>query len=42
MDRTISWQTVAPLVGADGSPRPASNDAVDRPWLIPGIREGTL
>jgi hypothetical protein len=42
MGRTISWQTVAPLVGAHGSPRPTPNDAVDRPRVIPGIREPTL
>jgi hypothetical protein len=42
MGRTISWQTVAPLVGAHGSPRPAPNDAVDRPRVIPGIREPAL
>jgi hypothetical protein len=42
MGRTISWQTVAPLVGAHGSPRPAPNDAVDRPRVIPGIREAPL
>lgn len=42
MGRTISWQTVAPFVGAHGSPRPAPNDAVDRPRVIPGIREPAL
>jgi hypothetical protein len=42
MGRTLSWQTVAPLVGAHGSPRPAPNDAVDRPRVIPGIREPAL
>jgi len=33
---------VAPLVGAHGLPRPAPNDAVDRPRVIPGIREPAL
>ena len=42
MDRTISWQTVVPLVGAHGSPRPSPSDAVDRPRVIPGIRKPAL
>ena len=42
MDRTISWQTVAPLVGAHGSSRPAPNDAIDSPRVIPGLRKPAL
>ena len=42
MDRTISWQTVAPLVGANGSPRPAPNDAVDETRGISAARELAL
>jgi len=42
MDRTISWQTVAPLIGAHGSPRPAPNEAVDWARVISGIRESAL
>ena len=42
MDRAISWQTVVPLVGAHGSPRPVPDDAVDKLRVTPGIGEAAL